>query len=484
MKFLPTLLVASALATQLQALDSAALTAVAAKFASNSPDEQYTARMELNRLVDDATAPGEDTTAVTQVLIAALQDDAVPHEAKKYILRTMTWAAAPNAVETLTKLLNGEDSLLKEEARQVLQSIQDPKAVAALEAALRKTTDKREKIGLATSLGIQKAESSVELLAPLTIDSDVDIAGAALLALARIGGEQATTTLQKANASSKLAADVKTDVEEALLIASAGNGSIAQELFKSTQSDTVRLAAFLALMKNGADDAKTAIIEQAIKSPNSEIRHAALKAGIEINLPSLQSGLAKMMEQLPVDDRLVVLANVHRLDPASTAEQIALSCIASEEENERIAAIHALGKIGTEAAFNSVLKAVGEKSPRINQPASAALASMNYPDAEATLLELLKDGSSEEKVVAAKAVVVRQVPGANAQLITILTSDDATASREAMKSLYFTATLDDLETLVAKAAATDDAAQKKSITGLASKIAKRIDTDEAKALVK
>jgi HEAT repeat protein len=417
-------------------------------------------------------------------LIVALQESAVPQEAKKYILRAMRSVATPNAVAELTQLLNGQDPLLKEEARQVLESIPDPKAVAALEDALRKSTGKREKIGLATALGIQKAESSVAVLAPLVVDSDVDIAESALLALARIGGDQATTTLQNANASDKVVAAVKMDVEEALLIASAGDSAIAQELFKSTQFDTVRLAAFRALIEGGPDDAKIVILERAVKNPNPEIRHAALKYGIEMNLPSLQSSLAKAMDQLTLQDRLIVLANIHLLKPAATAEKIALGRVSATEENERIAAITALGRIGTKAAFNAVLQAMGEKSPRINQPASAALASMNYPEAGSALLTLLKDGPSEEKITAIKAVVVRQVPGANEVLIDILTSDDTAASREAMKSLYFTATLDDLRVLVAKAAVTNDTAKKNSLGSINSKIADRIDTDEARALVK
>lgn len=485
MKFLSIFLITGALATQLQALDSSAVNAVAAKFVSESPEAQYAARMELYRLVATASAPGKEKhSAVSQALIASLQDEATPHEAKKYILRALRAVATPDAVEALAELLNGNDPLLKDEARQVLEEIPDPKAVAALESALRKSADKREKIGLATSLGVRKADSSVVLLAPLVVDADADIARAALFALARIGGAQATATLEKAAASSKVAAAVKPDVEEALLIATAGDDDIARGLFQSTQSDAVRLAAFLALMKGGADDAKFAIISQALKSKHSEIRQAALANGIKLGLPSLQSGLVQAMKEMPLEDRLVVLANIHLLKPAAAAGEIALAGAASADESERVAALGALGKIGTEAAFRAVLQAVGEKSPRISQTASAALAGMNYPEAGPVLLAMLKAGSSEEKILAIKAVQFRQVPGANQALVDILTGDDAAASREAMKSLYFTATLDDLKILVTKAAATTDPARKTALESINSRIAKRLGTDEAASLVK
>lgn len=109
---------------------------------------------------------------------------------------------------------------------------------------------------------------------------------------------------------------------------------------------------------------------------------------------------------------------------------------------------------------------------------------MKFPAAGAVLLAMLKDGSSEEKILAIKAVVLRQVPGANEVPINNLTSDDAAVSREAIKSLYFTATIDDLKSSVAKAAATKDAVRKNSLDSIYFKIATRIGNDEARACVK
>ena len=162
---------------------------------------------------------------------------------------------------------------------------------------------------------------------------------------------------------------------------------------------------------------------------------------------------------------------------------IALACAASTSEDERVAALVALGKIGTQPAFFAVLQAVGEKSPRTNRIAAAALASMNYPAADDELLAMLKGDSSPAKVLAIKAVVVRQIPGASGILIDAITGSDAAAAKEAVKSLYFIATIDDLRVLCTRAAAAEDAAQKKSLSGLASKLATRLDTDEARELV-
>ena len=477
MKLLLNLLLGCTIAGQLHALESAAVVAISGKFDSASADEQYTARMELFRLIDEATAPGKDEhAAVTKTLVTVMQDPAVPHEAKKYILRAMTRVSTPDAVETLAKLLNGSDPLFKDEARLALESIHDPSAVAVLEAALKSTGDPREKIGLINSLAMQKAGSSIILLAPLTGDPDADTATAAIRALAKIGGPQAIQALQKSTAGNK------PDIEEALIIASAGDPGIAQSLLKTSKSETVQTSAFIALMKSAADGAKATAITDALKSQNSTLRHAALKYGIEMNLGTLRANIAQSMAQMPVEDRLVVLANIHLLKPEAVAEQTALASVASDDEDEKIAAITALGKVGSKPAFLTVLRALAEKSPRTNQAAATALAETAYPAAETDLLAMLKGDPGPDQVLAVKAITIRNVEGANGILLDFLLGNDAAASGEAMKSFYFIATIDDLRALCAKAAATEDANRKKSLAALSAKIATRIGTDEAKKL--
>ncbi len=484
MKFIHSFFVATFLAAQAYALESSAVLAVAAKFDNASPDDQYKARVELSKLIDDATAPGKTAPAdATKTLVTVMQAKGVSPEAAKYILRAMSRIATADAVPYLAELLNGRDPLLQEEARQVLESIRDPKSVATLEAALRKESRKLQKLGLMNSLAAQKAASSVPLIAPLILDPDLEIARAAVGALAGIAGDSAAEVLKKANASDKVAAAIKPDVEAALLIASAGNAQVILELYQTTQSETVRLAAFLALTNSSPANAAP-VVEQALKNDNSELRHAALAQALKMNLPSLQTTLAQSMEPMPLADRLVILANLHHLKSTDLAEKLALNRVASAEQDERIAAIAALGKMVTKPAFDALLQALGDKAPPINQAAGTAIAAIHFPAAESSLLAMIKGDSSPEKILAVKAMAFRQVAGSNELLIDTIFGSDASASTEAMKVLYFTASLDDLRTLSTKAAAIQDAEKKKSVASIFSKIATRLNTDEARELVK
>lgn len=73
MKFLPIFLIGGLSVCRLLALETAEVAAVAKRFDNPVPDEQYQARMELNRLVAQATLPGKgDRAATTKVLVAVL----------------------------------------------------------------------------------------------------------------------------------------------------------------------------------------------------------------------------------------------------------------------------------------------------------------------------------------------------------------------------------------------------------------------------
>ena len=483
MNHLLSLLIAATLTAQLQALDTKDLAAVAQGFTAESGEQQFQARMELDRLVNEATTPGKDRAAATRTLVAALQSNQTPAEAKKYILRNLAKVGTAEAIAPAGGLLKGPDAILREEARQVLESIPDPSAIAILEQALRTTKDKRETLSLVNSLAMQKASQSVPAIQQLVVDPDLEVARAAVTALAKIGGKDATTSLGKAYTSSKVAPPLKADVEKALLVAGLEDTAIMLQIYQSTASDSVRLAAFQLVSAGELTDAKAAAIEAALKSDHELLRQAALRRGLEENLPSLQKGLAQTMGQLPIGDRLVVLSAIHLVKPAATAEKIALSSATSDEEDERVAALAALGLIATQPAFDTVLQAVGAREPRINQAAGSAIATMNYPAAAATLLEMLKGNSTENRILAIKAVAYRQVPGANAPLLSIIGGADQNATREAVKVLYFTATLEDLRTLCATAKSTDNANLRKMLTSICTKIAGRINTDEARALV-
>lgn len=469
---------------QLHALETAEVAAVVKRFDSPSGDDQYAARMDLNRLVAEATVPGKgDAAAVTQVLLAVLNAPETSTEARKYLVRSLARIGTSDAVAPLAKLLETGAPLLKEEARQALSFIRESGAAAALESALKQTTDKREQAGLVDALGVQASPGSVAVLAPVLLDPDPALAGAALSAIARIGGAPAVAALQTAIANPTLASTLRADAERALLLASSGEPQIARKIYDSATSGTVKLAAFLTLLRSVDSTAKIALMEGALKSSDAGLRHAALPDALALNVPAAQAALPAM-DRMPLDDRLVVLANLHRLQSASLAEQIALRSSAAADEDERVGAILALGKINSKPAFEAVLQAVGAREPKINQAGATALPGMAYPEADSALTAMLQGSSSSDKLLAVKALAFRQVPGAPALLMDIVRGSDEAAAKEALKTIYAGAGIDELKALCQEAVTTPNAALRPSLFSVCSKIASRINTSEAKDLVK
>jgi HEAT repeat protein len=472
------------LATRVLALDSAELDAVAQKFAGATPDDQYLARVELNRVLDTATAPGKgDPAAVTQLVVAALEKDATPVEAKKYLLRALARIATGDAAACAIRLFNGPDAMLKEEARQVLESIPGPQSAPALEQALRGATTKRDKLGLINSLALAKASSAVPSLASLMSDADPELARTAVTALAKIGDSQALDALQKALAAPHATANLKSEVQRALLLTRASDSSLMNQIYGSAASAEVKLSAFLALTNGPANSTSATLIEAALKEADPALRQAALRRGLEQKLPKLLQDLAGSYAQFSKAERLTVLANIQQVQPAATAEAVALSSAKAAEEDERAAGLTALGHLGTAAAFDALLEAVGAREPAANRAAGYALAEMNYPEADARLLALLKEGTAAKKLLAIKATAYRLVPGTRAVLLGLLLGSDREAAQEAAKTLYLTANLDDIQALCAASKTISEPAVAANLTGLAKRIADRLESAEARKMV-
>ncbi|MEP4078110.1 HEAT repeat domain-containing protein [Haloferula sp.] len=483
MKYLHLILGASLIA-QLHGLDSGQLAEVSKKFALESGDDQYAARMELNKLVDEATAPGKNQIAeVNKLLIEALGSAETPDEAKKYILRVLSRTATAENIPAMKSFLGGSDPLLQEEARRAIECIPSSEAAAALGAALADIKDPNERIGVLNSLATQKAAGSATAIRSLILDPNPEISRAAVNALGRIGGAESTEILKSAYVSPKVNPATKANLERALLYASATDSKAAALVFKSTSSDALRLAAYQSLVAGDLNAEKSALLEQGLKSESDAIRHTALKQGLQSSLPSLQAGLAQGIDQLPPADRLVVLANLHQLKSSDAAEKIATSLIDSSDEGERVAALNSLGHFKTSTAFVAVLRALGERKPRINRAAGSALSGMDFDGGEALLAKMIEGDSSEDRILAIKALNYRQVSDANALLLGVLSSADKAAAQEAMKSLYASATIDDLAKLCEAAGSASDGDTKKQLTSLCKKIASRLKSDEANKLV-
>ena len=481
MKLFPLTFAIFCLCSRLLALDEPGLAAVAAKFADPSGDVQYAARIELNKMIDSATAPGvNDRAAAIRAAEQVVADPDTPVEAKKYLLRAMARVASTEMIPTIAVIFRGPDAMLKEEARQVLESIRSPAATAILSDALRAAGDPREQRALLDSLALHRAPQAVPMIAALIKNPDPDLAGAAVAALGKIGGSAAVKALSQARADATLAAPLKVDVELAMLAAAKSDRNMVNDIYQKTGAPQVKVEAFL-ILSQGKSSAT--LIQEAMKSGDGPLRLAALKRGLESNVPDiLQGGLDREANPFSANERLLVLANLPVIKPAGTAVDLAISMLKSESRDECLLAISGLGRLGGDRAFAALLETIANSDPTVSRAALQAIARIKAPGADAALLAAIRGPDGPAKLLAIKVAGFRALPAVRPLLLQIIQGSEKDPAQEAMKTIHAIGGIEELKSLCTAATAATDPQQRVRLAGLCKRFANQIGSDEAKAL--
>lgn len=481
MKLLPSLIIFLGISCSLFALDSAGLASVAAKFSDPSGDAQYAARAELNGLINTATAPGAaDQAAAISAIVEILAKPETPAEAKKYLLRALARVGSAEAVPAATALFLGSDAMLKEEARQVLEGLNDPKAIATLTESMASASNPQAQLALLDSLALNRATAAVPTISAMITKPDPALARAAVEALGKIGGPEVIQTLGKLRNSTTLSEPLKLEIDRALLFAATGEDKVAKKIYQTSSSPEIKLQAFL-ILSQGASSAE--IIRDAMKSEDADLRLAALKRGLETNQTEwLQGGLDRSTDPFSTSERLLILNHLPSLKPADAAVGIAIGALKSEDPEQRAAAISALGLLGGKAAFDALLPLLAESDPAISRAVSQAIARIDAPGADESLLAAIQGPTGPNRQLAIKAAASRSLPGVLPLLVSVIQGPEKEAAQEAMKSLYAIGGIEELKSLCAAAQAATDAQLRGSLTSFCKRLASRLGSDEAKQL--
>jgi hypothetical protein len=187
-------------------------------------------------------------------LLAMVKDPNSTEFQKAIACKKLAFVGTKEAVQPMAALLS--DPHLCAYARMGLEGNPDPSADDALRAALPKVSG-LQKVGVITSIGYRKDLKALDALMALIGDKDVQIAGAAAVAVAVIGGLQAAKALQTALGNTKAAAFPM--VARAALVCAENlvsvNKARAMELYTALSAETmpqpVQLAALRVLNAAG-----------------------------------------------------------------------------------------------------------------------------------------------------------------------------------------------------------------------------------------
>lgn len=157
--------------------------------------ESRLALTEVTDAINKTHGNKEELANIEKALLGVLESDA-KQAGKQFICRQLSIIGTENSVPTLAKMLTDETSC--DMARYALQQIPGSTVDKALRNALPKTTGKT-KVGIINSLGERGDIQAVPTLEKLMMfDSDMMVIEAAISALGKIAGPEATKALEKA----------------------------------------------------------------------------------------------------------------------------------------------------------------------------------------------------------------------------------------------------------------------------------------------
>ncbi len=133
-----------------------------------------------------------DALDVEEQLLAVIQSEA-PLAARQFACSQLRLLASPHAISALAPLL--ADPTLSHCARMVLEGIPGPAAATALRQALLETHGD-QLIGVINRVGERRERDSAAVLVPLLSSRDPAVVRAAIIALGKLGGLEATRALE------------------------------------------------------------------------------------------------------------------------------------------------------------------------------------------------------------------------------------------------------------------------------------------------
>lgn len=410
---------------------------------------------------------GGDVTALRryeQLVIQAVADPAVRELVEADLARVL---AGPSSFEakrfacTQLAVVGGEASvpalatLLKDDettgiACLALATNPSPKAGQALRNSLSRLQG-GALVQVVNTIGTRRDTAAVRQLRQLTGHEDRQVAGAAYLALGKVGTPGAQTALAEARQAAD--ASVLSDVAAgSLLIAEqrlAANRRpaatrIYDELLAAAWPHHVRRGAFEALVRLDRDGG-LARVTAALEGSESLFKPSAIAAVATMKNPSASQTVGALIPTLePAEQALLVESLAWRNDPA--ARGVVEAQLESPHELVSTVAIQSLGRIGdastVPALGRAVLSARNESQLRTIELALANLAGGNAVDQ--ALTAQLRNRMAGPKAPFLGAIVRRANPDSLHVFLAEAGSADSVMARLAFQGLGRVARADDL----------------------------------------
>lgn len=379
------------------------------------------------------------SAATSAELVAVLTTSRSDHERAR-ACQQLTLIGTPEAVPALAALLG--DVKLGHYAREALEAMATPAADAALRSALARVQGD-QLIGVINSLGARADREAVSALQRIVDQKYVSpAAGPALLALARIGTPEATSSVRKTLGEGPI--ELRLAAAEAALQVGDDQAAAGKLVAAALWYDAVRSEAGVprqprlsatrgAILARG--DAGIPDLLEALRSNDDAMRAVGLRAVRELQGEKVLSVLVTELPRLPPAIRAqVVWALVDRTEPG-VLTAIEHHVRASEPE-VRLAAVRSLGRIGGETSLPLLLHTLTADLPAAERDAAQrSLATIRTPQADAALLRALATTSGETRSKFIAILGERGAETATPELLRLARDPDRATRGAALRAL-------------------------------------------------
>ena len=409
----------------------------------------------LNYLHDIAIESFFDPSQRQQLnvsLSGILADEKTSYAAKQYACRILSLTASTNEIQPLAKCLL--DPKMSHMALYALTHIKDPSVDQVL-MEMMNNVDDNVKLGIITTLGNRKCESSIGKLSTLLSSDHHQIASEATKSLGKIGTVTASEAIKAALAEKKnnisILEDAYLSCADHLLVNEdkANAGEIYRQMYKSAQLSTTRGAALIGLASLEDQNAASYII-QALTSDDYHLITIAAQLVQQFPGKDLTKKLCEKLPSLASDIQVLVInALVSRADK-SALETLRKATIDSKDLQVRIATIRALGKLGDASDMKRLVEKAAGANALEAQAAQESLYVLSGDDVIEKMISLLDKVYAPEKLVLIRTLTTRNATEAVVKLIDMLDTEEVEIRKASWNALQVSGRAEDIAVLVEK----------------------------------
>jgi type 1 glutamine amidotransferase/HEAT repeat protein len=391
----------------------------------------------FNELVEDLQGYAGERKALETRLLQFLQSNATL-AGKETAFKELALIGTEASVPVLTPMLTSVATA--EMARYALAAIPGAAVDDALRKSLGQAPDDRIKIGIINSLGHRRDTKAVPALAALAPSANLEVAAAAVSALANIADRPALDAL--AAARSKASGPLRDLVAEGYVACA--------DQFAARGEKTAAVTVYKQMLAPGEPVKVRTRALAGLTAAEGKNAVPALTAEIESKDPAIQTAAIQLLNGLPGSDITRVLVAEFPKVPAigqahlltamanrgdASARPAILAAVKSSTPAVRAAALAAMGKLGDESSVKVLAEAAAAGEGLEQSAARRSLYTLRGPGVDREIIAELGSASGKVKLELITAVGERVAVSAADALIREARGTDPDVRREALRAL-------------------------------------------------